>query len=85
MLGLLVMVGFGFAFVVLFGDEFVSDDGENFNSPLRSFESLFYAALGDFDPDVRSSSLSVVISESACIGLQICTRWVYFEVEDVSV
>ena len=64
-LGFFVMVGFGFAFVVLFADDFVHDDGENFNSPLRSIQSLFYAALGEFDPDVRSPSLSLLM----CLNL----------------
>jgi len=55
-MGIFIVIGFGFAFLVLFSNGFIEDDGENFNSPHRSFESLFYAVLGEFDPDVFRSS-----------------------------
>lgn len=51
MMGVFVVAGFGLAFLVLFGKELVDDDGRNFSSPLQCFESLFYAVLGEFDPD----------------------------------
>ena len=50
--GFLIVIGFGFSFLVLFNNRLIDDDGENFNSILRSFESLFYALLGEFDADV---------------------------------
>jgi len=55
MLGLIVMVGFGMAFLVLFSDNFVEDDGGMFSSLPQSLESLYYALLGEFDPDVLRS------------------------------
>lgn len=51
-MGVFVVIGFGFAFLVLFSHRFIEDDEENFNSPHRSFESLFYAVLGEFDAAV---------------------------------
>ena len=51
-LNALVIIGFGFSFLVLFADIFNADDKSNFSSPLRSFETLFYAALGEFDAEV---------------------------------
>ena len=52
-MGVFIVIGFGFAFFVLFSNRFVDDDGEQFNSPHRSFESLFHAVLGQFDPEVK--------------------------------
>ena len=47
----LVVVGFGFSFLVLFADVFQVEDYGYFSTPLRSFETLFYAALGEFDSE----------------------------------
>ena len=51
-LGILMIVAFGMAFRVLFANAFDEDDGQDFNSPWRAFESMFYATLGQFEPEV---------------------------------
>lgn len=52
----LMIAGFGVAFFVLFSNAFAENDEELFNSPWRSFESVFHALLGDFDSTVRRST-----------------------------
>ena len=62
-LGVVLTITFGMAFMVLFANSFDEDDAQNFNSPWRSFESTFHAILGQFDPEViqRTSSPVLVI------------------------
>lgn len=59
-LAAMVMIGFGFAFYLLF--QSCDDPDEGFSSLRRSFETLFYAILGDFDfqvdPSLYPSQLS---------------------------
>lgn len=53
---ILMMIGFGMALFVLFSGAFAIDDEDIFCSPWRSFESVFYALLGEFDSTVRDCS-----------------------------
>ena len=53
LLALLTIVGFGISFLILFSDFFKVDDKSYFSSFFKSFETLFHASLGQFDPEVR--------------------------------
>ena len=65
-LGILMIVTFGIAFRVLFANAVDEDDGQCFNSPWRSFESMFYATLGQFEPEVFEKLFS-------CLTMTMCT------------
>ena len=73
LLGFLIVVGFGFAFVVLFEDDFATDVAQ-FETPQRSFETLFHAMLGEFDSDVVLSPFWMPQDEAAMILRYSMTR-----------
>ena len=54
LLAALTIVGFGISFLILFSDFFKVDDKSYFSVPFKSFETLFHASLGQFDPEVSS-------------------------------
>ena len=54
LLAALTIVGFGFSFLILFADIFNVDDKGYFSNPFKSFETLFHASLGQFEPEVSS-------------------------------
>ena len=49
----LFIVGYSSAFVAIFKNGSMGDDGENFNSFPRAIETLFYACIGNFEVEVR--------------------------------
>ena len=64
-MGLLLVIGYSAAFMVLFNDE--SGGGDYFDTFPRSLETLFHAGLGNFRTDVsffQSYSSSVTIQRS---------------------
>lgn len=60
--GIIVMAGFAEAMHVLHGNKFSGDDSLRYVSPQRSFESMGYAVLGEFEPhDYRSNSTPMFV------------------------
>ena len=57
MMGLLLMLGYSAAFMVLFDSDSRHGDGDdNFNTFPHALETLFRAGLGNFETDVSSVS-----------------------------
>ena len=55
MMGLLLMLGYSAAFVVLFDDDLAHDSDDNFDTLFHAIQSLFHAGLGNFETDVSSA------------------------------
>ena len=51
-LGTLMIITFGMALRVLFADLVEEESGESFRTLPLSFESMFHATLGQFEPEV---------------------------------
>ena len=56
MMGLLLMLGYSAAFMVLFDSDARDGDGDNFNTFPHALETLFHSGLGNFKTDVSSVS-----------------------------
>ena len=62
-LGDIVLIGFSIAFYISFADRHLEGDPVGFGSPMRTFETLFYAVLGEFDAEVGKPKAQVFVCD----------------------
>ena len=64
LMGLILMLGYSTAFVVLYDDRFFKDEELGFNSIPRALETLLHASVGNFDEDVCLTAATLLLSFS---------------------
>lgn len=64
---LLAVMHFGLAIHVLVRNTFIRDDEDGFDSPGQSCLTMFYAVLGQFDPDVNCNDSLVLLTKRVFI------------------
>ena len=62
LLSFMLLIGFSFGFYLIFS-AITFEGEEGFDSPYRSFETLYYSLLGEFDAEVTSNGWTDCMSD----------------------